>query len=109
MNDKKMILEQFCDLYLSEIKKLIKKGELTPAECDTGHKALEAMWLIDNMLEKEEIKEYSQGEGYWMYGMYPHSERRGRNRMGQYTSREAYDPVTSRAIDHCIEILEKNR
>ena len=109
MSDKKMVLEQFCDLYLSEIKKLIKKGELTPAECDTGHKALEAMWLIDNMLDMEEMKEYSQGEGYWMYGMYPHSEKRGRNKMGQYTSREPMDMTTSRAIDKCIDILERNR
>ena len=103
-------LENLRELYLDEIKKINKKGDLTPADSEAACKALEAIKKIDELCGEMSGQEYSQ-KGYSqhdfnpnrmpeMSNMYPYgfpyyndgySERRGRNqRNGQYISRNGY-------------------
>ena len=119
MSDMKKTLEHFKEMYLDEIKKITKKGELTPADGEAGLKALEALTMIDELCCKEDDKEMEMSMGY--------SERRHRNSLGQYTSRhgddmkrnvvnkledmrmyDAPDNVTRRAIDRAINNIEEN-
>lgn len=108
------VLESLKELYKEEIKKIVKKGELSPADSEAACKAVKAWHEINELLMEEESL-----TGGMM------SERRGRNRLGQYTSRndrstadrmidtlerlrmDAHDDETCRAIDRCIKRIEE--
>lgn len=68
-------LENLKELYLEEIKKINKKGELTPADGEAAKKALEAIEKINEI-----CSEYEEEEGYSerMYGR--HYPMRAMNR-----------------------------
>ncbi len=55
-------LDYLKDLYIDEIKKINKKGELSAADAEGAKKALEAIHLIDQIC-RNEIDEY-MGLGY---------------------------------------------
>ena len=86
-------LENLKEMYLDEIKKITKKGELSPADSDAACKALGALEKIYDLCDREKELEHHIPE---------YSERRGRNGMGQYTSRRA-------TIDSMIDTLESMR
>lgn len=70
MRDLKKTLENVKEVIKDELKKLIKKGELTPAEMDTVFKAVDSIKDICEMCgEYPEGNEYSQGT-HWMNDPY---------------------------------------
>lgn len=115
-------LENLREMYLAEIRKINKKGELTPQDSDAAKHALEALAKIDELCEKEECdKGYSEGfrraysegmnKGYseGRYNMMPtmpdmysynYSGYRGQSRdsMGRYSR--------SDTAEHMIRTLE---
>ena len=103
-------LENLKELYLEEIKRINKKGELTPADSEAAKCALEAIEKIDGICERYEEEEgYSErystrgrSRAYMMPDVDPmYSERRGRSATtGRYVSRN------SGAVDHMIQKLE---
>lgn len=100
-------LEQLKELYLEEIKKISKKGELTPADAEAAKKALEAIEKIDKICCDE--ADYMEGE--YSERMYPRRsmpemyQRRGRSSTtGRYISRN-----NGSTIDHMIHKLEDMR
>lgn len=125
-------LENLKELYLEEIKKITKKGDLSPADSDAACKALGALEKIHDLCKKEKELEYEEHSERMYpgrmnrthaYGMPEYSERRGRNSMGQYTSRravidsmvdtlesmrsEAPDDETMRTIERCIDGINR--
>lgn len=57
-------LDNLKELYLDEIRKINKKGELTPADGETAKKALEALEAIDKLCcgeDAEMERGYSEG------------------------------------------------
>ena len=128
-------LENLKELYLDEIRKINKKGELTPADAEAAKKALEAIEKIDDICCDEDDMHDEYSERYSEYmpyrrrmpDMYPkrYSERRGRSATtGRYISRhdgssvdkmirklemmknDAPDSETMMAIDNVISKLE---
>ena len=69
-------LENLKELYLEEIKKINKKGELTPVDAEAAKKALEAIEKIDEICCDEE-----KDMGYSETG---YSNRRSYGRMNGY-------------------------
>ena len=110
-------LEILREMYIDEIKKIDKKGELTPADSEAAKKALEAICMIDDICEGMDEKEYSERSyrrnqsGMNMSRHYPmpdmdyrYSSRRGRSSMtGRYISR------SGDAVDSMIRKLEHMR
>lgn len=108
-------LETLKEMYLDEIKRINKKGELTPTDSEAAKKALEAISMIDMICSDEEDMEDGYSErSYRMsrtYNLpsgrtsrhYPmpdmdygyddgryssrYSSRRGRGSNGRYVSR----------------------
>lgn len=127
-------LECLKDMYLEEIKKITKKGDLTPSDAEAAKMALEAIEMIDDICEKEEWDEDEYSERYYPHSMrsmnhydrMPEmSRRRGRSSVtGRYISRasepvvdrmvsrledmrhDAPDERSMRAIDRAIDTLE---
>lgn len=122
-------LENLKELYLEEIKKINKKGELSPADSEAAKKCLEAIAKIDEICcDYEDDEGYSERSyqrrsygrnGYsqmYRQSMMPdvmrndyqmndrYNERRGRDSMGRYTSRSRGETV-----DHMIRELEDMR
>ena len=124
-------LENLKELYLDEIRKINKKGELTPADAEAAKKALEAIEKIDDICCDEDDMHDEYSERYSEYmpyrrrmpDMYP--KRRGRSATtGRYISRhdgssvdkmirklemmkyDAPDSETMTAIDNVISKLE---
>ena len=62
------------EMYAEEIKKIIKKGELTPNDSEAACKAMKGFHEANELIREVEDTEL-------------YSERRGRNSLGQYTSR----------------------
>ena len=104
-------LETLKEMYLDEIKKINKKGELTPTDAEAAKKALEAICMIDDICDKTDDSEWSErsyrGRSYrtamnrrsMMPDMY--YDRRGRSAMtGRYVSRHAD------AVDTMVRKLE---
>lgn len=105
------------DMYKDEYKKILKKGELSPADGDALLKILEGLEKIDKLCEKcDYISESGYSErSMSMQNRYPQdyygsmpemrmSERRGRNKNnGQYMSRHNN---TEDVIDSMISDLE---
>ena len=92
-------LENLKEMYLDEIKKINKKGELTPADGEAAKKALEAICMIDDICEGMAEKEYSErsyGKTDYMRGhnVYYPREMDYSSRRGRYVSRSG-DPVES--------------
>lgn len=81
-------LENLKELYVDEIKKINKKGELTPADSEAAKKALEAIEMIDMLCESEMDKDAGYSER--MYPRYSrnngYSERRYSRADGRYSS-----------------------
>lgn len=128
-------LENLKELYIDEIKKINKKGELTPADSEAAKKALEAIEKINEICCDEEELEggYSErGSSYAYPGMrrmprysrnmmpevynpmnpmsytddyHRTSYARNRDSMGRYSSR-GMDYSRHSAVDHMIEKLE---
>lgn len=107
-------LENLKELYLDEIKKINKKGDLTPADSEAACKALDAIKKIDEICgEMSPEMEYSQR----MYPnrmsrmpemSYGYSDRRGRNmHNGQYISRNDYS--THDDVYYALDKLESMR
>lgn len=125
-------LENLKELYLDEIKKINKKGELTPADGEAAKKALEAIEKINEICGSYDEMENGYSERY-SQRMYPrrymndrprsmmpdvrpydynygydnggYSERRGRSSTtGRYISRNHEGTV-----DHMIHKLEDMR
>ncbi len=109
-------LENLKELYLDEIRKINKKGELTPADAEAAKKALEAIEKIDDICcdEDDMHDEYSERYSEYMPSrrrmpdMYPkryserYSERRGRSATtGRYISRH-----DGSSVDKMIRKLE---
>lgn len=127
-------LENLKDLYLEEIKKINKKGELTPTDAEAAKKALEAIEMINEICEMSSWDEDEYSERHYPHSMrsmrhYDHmpdvSMRRGRSATtGRYVSRadapvvdrmvsrledmrhDAPDERSMRAIDRAIDTLE---
>lgn len=103
-------LENLKEMYLNEIKKINKKGELTPADSEAAKKALEAISMINDLCCDDDEDGYSE-RSYRMSRHYPmpdidhrYSSRRGRSSMtGRYISR------SSDAVDSMIRKLEHMR
>lgn len=118
-------LENLKEMYLDEIKKINKKGELTPTDAEAAKKALEAITMIDMICDKmEDDDTYSErsyrrnqsgnnmsrhypmpdmGYGYgYDDGRYSsrYSSRRGRGSNGRYVSR------SGDGVDSMIRKLE---
>ena len=67
MRDLKKTLENTKEVIKDELKKLIKKGELTPAEMDTVFKAVDSIKDICEMCHEDpEGNHYSEGPN-WEY------------------------------------------
>ena len=109
-------LENLKELYLEEIRKINKKGELTPADAEAAKKALEAIEKIDDICCDEDDMHDEYSERYSEYmpyrrrmpDMYPkryserYSERRGRSATtGRYISRH-----DGSSVDKMIRKLE---
>ncbi len=109
-------LENLKELYLDEIRKINKKGELTPADAEAAKKALEAIEKIDDICCDEDDMHDEYSERYSEYmpyrrrmpDMYPkryserYSERRGRSATtGRYISRH-----DGSSVDKMIRKLE---
>ena len=82
-------LENLKELYVDEIKKINKKGELTPTDSEAAKKALEAIKMIDMLCEDEIVKEPGYSER--MYPRYSrndggYSERRYSRSDGGYST-----------------------
>lgn len=58
-------LENLRDLYLDEIKKINKKGELTPTDSEAGQKALAAIEKIDNICARYDDMDEGYSERYY--------------------------------------------
>ena len=98
-------LENLKELYLDEIKKINKKGELTPADSEAAKKALEAIEKIETLCDGESgysermYPRYSRNEMHYStmmpdpmhYSSYEgdRSMARGRDSLGRYTSRNS--------------------
>ena len=97
-------LETLKEMYLDEIKKINKKGELTPADADAAKKALEAICMIDDICcddwdEGNSKRPYRMSRRHMMPDMY--YDRRGRSATtGRYVSRRAD------AVDTIVRKLE---
>ena len=61
-------LEMLKEMYLDEIKKIHKKGELTPADGEAVSKALDALMKIDRLCYDNHGKESSMGYKYYYRG-----------------------------------------
>lgn len=104
------------ELYLEEIKKINKKGELTPVDSEAAKKALEAIEKIHEICDYDE-EGYSErmhpryARNHRMLPEVPYhddyySERRGRNSLGQYTSRRRDGYSRANTVDNMVEKLE---
>lgn len=123
-------LENLKEMYLDEIKKITKKGELTPTDAEAAKKALEAITMIDDICEVDEGEwsERSYRNMSYRHNMMPDmngSYRRGRSMTtGRYVSRrnatadmmigkledllrDAPDMETREAIECALDKLEK--
>lgn len=119
-------LENLKELYIDEIKKINKKGELTPADSEAAKKALEAIEKINDICCDEEEMETGYSERGMSYrrprysrNMMPEvynpmnytdeynrrSYARNRDSMGRYSSRDMNYSRHS-TVDHMIEKLE---
>lgn len=97
-------LENLKELYLEEIKKINKKGELSPADGEAAKKALEAIQMIDDICCNED-PEYMESSGMYQrrmpdmrmhYNNSDYADRRGRSSMtGRYISRSDRSSVNS--------------
>ena len=92
-------LEDLKELIESEIKKINKKGDLTPAELESMSYAVDIIKDIDEICGDSEMQDgysngMSHGRNYPMYHDEWHdgaSYRRGRDaRTGRYVSRDGY-------------------
>ena len=127
-------LENLKELYLEQIKKIYKKGDITPQDDEAVNKALDRLIKIEELCGQEDEMQYSQDgylQGYSQRGRIPsmrvssaympemsttmpyyndgYSERRGRNqRNGQYMSRNDYSRHGD-AVDGMIDKLEAMR
>ena len=82
-------LENLKELYLEEIKKINKKGELTPVDAEAAKKALEAIEKINEICES-----YNDDEGY-SERRYPMRSMNRNNRSydnGRYSEGMRYMP-----------------
>lgn len=120
-------LENLKELYLEEIKKINKKGELSPADSEAARKSLEAIAKIDEICCNYDDAEYSE-RSYRMpqYAMrsyhmpnergtmmpelmhddYIHSDRRGRDSLGRYVSRSSGESVDKMIRE--LEVMHMN-
>lgn len=73
------------DLYLEEIKKISKKGELTPSDAEAAKIALEAIEKIEEVCD---LMEEEEG----MYSERGRSYARGRNQYSNNMARRSYMP-----------------
>ena len=102
------------DMYLDEIKRIIKNPALTPQDGEAAHKALcaiEKIYKCQKYDEEEEAEKMDRENGY--------SERRGRGSNGRYISRmidkledmkeDAPDYHTRKTISRAIDKLEDDR
>lgn len=98
-------LNELKELYLNEIKRINKKGELTPADAEAAKKALEAIEMIDKICEKSEL-------GYSDHYERRHYMSRKSDSVNHMISKleslkpESPDIATRAAIDNIIERLE---
>lgn len=93
-------LHELKELYLDEIKKVNKKGDLTPSDHDAVKKSLETIKMIDEICEMDSGSEYSE-RSYRRrsYRMPEMDMRDGYYRRGRYSRRNA-------TADMMIEKLE---
>ena len=97
-------LENLKELYLDEIRKITKKGELTPADAEAAKKALEAIEKIDKICCDED-PEYMEAGRSMRYSMPEMYQRRGRSSTtGRYISRS-----NEATVDRMIHKLEDMR
>lgn len=94
MSELKKTLEHTKEVIKDELKKLIKKGELTPSEMDTVFKAVDAIKDICELCHEDPDGNYSMGyQGY-----------SGTQSYGQHWTRDPYaqarSPVTGRYISN---------
>lgn len=72
-------LENLKEMYLDEIKKINKKGELTPADGEAAKKALEAITMIDEICNMDEEgyseRSYRGGSSNRSYGDRSYGDR----------------------------------
>lgn len=128
-------LENLKEMYLDEIKKITKKGELTPTDAEAAKKALEAITMIDDICDMDDGEwsggsyrgmSYNDRSGHrYMMPEMDMPTRRGRSMTtGRYVSRrnatadmmigkledllrDAPDMETREAIECALDKLEK--
>ena len=123
------VLDEMCEILEDELKDITKKGDISPAELESVYKSVDIIKDIETIKAMKEQGGYSynsynsyDGSYEGSYGSYRggegmsnagrrgrdgdgdgrYSERRGRDAMGRYTSR---DDGYSR--DHETEALRK--
>ena len=97
-------LENLKELYLDEIRKITKKGELTPADAEAAKKALEAIEKIDKICCDED-SDYMEAGRSMRHSMPEMYQRRGRSSTtGRYISRS-----NEATVDRMIHKLEDMR
>lgn len=99
------VLDDMCELLEDELKEIARKGDITPTELDRVYKSVDVIKDIKT-IEAMENSRYSYDGSYdGMSNDYSnarrgrdgdgdgrYSERRGRDAMGRYTSRDgSYD------------------
>lgn len=119
-------LENLREMYLDEIKKINKKGELTPVDAEAAKKALEAISMIDLICSDMDENEYSErsyrsGRSYrgmsrhypmpemdYGYG-YGYDDGRYSSRRGRSSTTGRYVSRSGDAVDSMIKKLDRMR
>lgn len=84
------VLKDLCMRLEDWIEPIVQKGDISPVELDNVYKAVKTMYYIKTM---DAMQDYTDERGYSGrgYAYDGDSYRRGRNNMGQYTSRDSYE------------------
>ena len=105
-------LEHLKETLEDEIKKSVKKGDITPAELESAYRAVKTMDIIDDMCAREEgYSGYSgrpHGTMRYSYDYHDSSYDRGRSPVtGRYISRDSGYGYSGHSIaDRMVAKLE---
>jgi len=93
-------LDRLKETLEDEIKKIVKKGDITPAELESAYRAVKTINMIDEMCDRG----YSEGP----HGTMRYSYERGRSPVtGRYISHNGYNGYSGHSIaDRMVAKLE---
>lgn len=97
------VLDELNDLVTSELKKIVKKADMTPVELKNATDAVCLLEKIEKLQNGDMDEGYS--ESYYRGGSY----RRGRSpRTGRYVSMDPYEGSSHHSIkDRVVDKLER--